>query len=398
LNTLLTEKQKQQISFTNTEIAFKRMTNGDLKKAYWLFRMISNPTMVVIGKHLTNFALTLRLPIKGLIKKTIFGQFVGGETLNDVSKCIDQIKKDNIGSILDYSVEGKDDEESFDECLDELLETVKVSGEFDSVPFCVFKMTGIGSHRLLQKLNNKEDLEEDEQSAVDRINGRCDRLCKAAFEMDTPILVDAEESWIQDAIDDIVEEMMKRYNKVKPIVYQTIQMYRHDRYEYLKKVHQDAIDHNYILAVKVVRGAYMEKERDRAEEMNYPDPIQIDKESSDRDYNKALDYCIENIDKIALLAGTHNEDSNMYLLNLMEKNGIKKNDKRVYFAQLLGMSDCISFNLSEAGYNVGKYVPYGPIKELMPYLIRRAQENTSAAEQTGRELSLIMKELNRRKL
>jgi len=294
----LKEKEIPEISFTNTEIAFQRLSNRDLKKAYWLFKMISNPTMVNIGKHLTNFALAIHLPIKGIIKKTIFKQFVGGETIEDASRAIDEIKKENVG---------------------------------------VFKISGIGSFNILKKLNKKATLTEEEQAAADRIYKRCDRLCKAAHDIDTPILIDAEESWIQDSIDEMVEDMMSKYNQNKPIVYQTVQMYRHDRLHYLKRVHQDAIDKNYILAVKIVRGAYMEKERDR-------------------------------------------------------------NNPRIYFAQLYGMSDCISFNLSKAGYNVGKYVPYGPIREVMPYLIRRAQENTSAAEQTGRELSLIIKELKRRKM
>jgi len=394
----LTEKKVPEISFDNTEIAFKRLSNRDLKKAYWLFKMISNPTMVKIGKHLTNFALAIHLPIKGIIKKTIFKQFVGGETIEDASRCIDEIKKENIGAILDYSVEGKDAEASFDESMAELLETVKVSAQYESVPFCVFKISGIGSFGILKKLNAKKTLTPDEQAASDRIFNRCDKLCKAAHDINTPILIDAEESWIQDAIDDMVEEMMSRYNQKVPIVYQTIQMYRHDRLDYLKRVHQDAIKKKFTLAVKVVRGAYMEKERERAEEKNYRDPIQPDKESTDRDYDLAIDYCVDHLDKIALLAGTHNEDSNMQLVKQMAEKNIAKDDSRIYFAQLLGMSDCISFNLSKAGYNVAKYVPYGPIREVMPYLIRRAQENTSAAEQTGRELSLIIKELKRRKL
>jgi len=394
----LKEKEIPEISFTNTEIAFQRLSNRDLKKAYWLFKMISNPTMVNIGKHLTNFALAIHLPIKGIIKKTIFKQFVGGETIEDASRAIDEIKKENVGAILDYSVEGKDEESSFDESMTELLETVAVSAKYESVPFCVFKISGIGSFNILKKLNKKATLTEEEQAAADRIYKRCDRLCKAAHDIDTPILIDAEESWIQDSIDEMVEDMMSKYNQNKPIVYQTVQMYRHDRLHYLKRVHQDAIDKNYILAVKIVRGAYMEKERDRAEEKNYPDPIQPNKESTDRDYDIAIEYCVDHIDRIALLAGTHNEDSSMKLVKLMAQKNIATNNPRIYFAQLYGMSDCISFNLSKAGYNVGKYVPYGPIREVMPYLIRRAQENTSAAEQTGRELSLIIKELKRRKM
>ncbi len=387
-----------KLSFENTEIAFKRQSNKELKRAYWLFKMISNPTLVTIGKHLTNFALAIHLPIKGLIRKTIFKQFVGGETIEEASHRTDAIKKYGIGAILDYSVEGKDDEKSFDAAMEELLETVEVSAKYDSVPFCVFKPSGIGSNSLLEKVNEKSILSASEKEELNRIYNRSDRLCQSAHHIDTPILIDAEESWIQDAIDDIAEEMMKRYNKEKPIVYHTLQMYRHDRLAYLKRIHKDAVDGGYILALKIVRGAYMEKERARAEENGYADPIQKDKPSTDKDYDLAIKYCIDHIESIAVLVGTHNEESNMKLVQWMNEKGLDKNDSRVYFAQLLGMSDCISFNLAKAEYNVAKYVPYGPIRELMPYLIRRAQENTSAAEQTGRELSLIIKELDRRKL
>jgi proline dehydrogenase len=385
------------ISFENTEIAFSGKSNRELKMAYRLFKLVGNKITVKIGKQLTIIALKLRLPVKGLIKKTIFKQFCGGVDINECEATVAQLAKYNIGTILDYSVEGKESEADFDIACKEIIATAHNANKNDNIPFCVFKPSGIARLDLLAKVSGKSELTDTEKEEYRNVCDRVDQICKNAYEANTPVFIDAEESWMQDAIDDLADAMMAKYNKEKAIVYNTAQMYRWDKLEFLKASHAKAKAGNYWFGIKMVRGAYMEKERERAEELKYKSPIQPDKASADKDYNSGLEFCMENIDQIALCAGTHNEQSSLYLTELMEKHNIEKNDKRVYFAQLLGMSDHISFNLSNAGYNVAKYVPYGPIKEVLPYLIRRAEENTSVAGQTSRELTLIMKERKRRK-
>jgi proline dehydrogenase len=385
------------ISFDNTEVAFKHKTNSQLKKAYWLFKMVGSPWLVKFGKSFTVLAFNLRLPIKGLVKKTIFEQFCGGETIEECNHTIALLKKHNIGTILDYSVEGKEDESDFENTCNEIIATISKAKNNPSIPFSVFKVTGIAQFSILEKANDGFDkLNTTEQQKMREITERVERICSAAYDAKVPVFIDAEESWIQNTIDALAEQMMEKFNKERAIVFNTIQLYRWDRLAFLKQSHQKAKDGNYFLGLKLVRGAYMEKERTRAEEKGYPSPIQKTKEDSDKDYNLALDYCIENIDTISICAGTHNEKSSQYLAELLTKKQLYKNNQHVYFAQLLGMSDHISFNLSNEGYNVAKYVPYGPVKEVLPYLIRRAEENTSVAGQTSRELSLIIKEKNRR--
>ncbi len=385
-----------RISFSDTEKAFVSKDNASLRKAYWLFKMVSRPWMVQVGKHMTNVALFLHLPIKGIIKKTLFSQFVGGETAQEADDNTDDLADYGIGTILDFSVEGQDDEESFDRGTEEILNTVDIAAQVEMVPFCVFKPTAVGSLALWVKQSAKEGLNPEEKSAWDGCIGRMRRIFKHAADAGTPILVDAEESWMQDAADDLVEEAMRKYNEEKAIVYTTLQMYRHDRLDYLKRIHLRAKEQGWVLGVKLVRGAYMEKERERAEEKGYPSPIQPDKDSTDRDFDAAVKYCFDNVESIALVCGTHNEKSSELLYKQMNEKGVAPNDKRIYFAQLYGMSDHISYNLASAGYNVAKYVPYGPVNEVLPYLIRRAEENTSASGQTGRELGLIMQEMKRR--
>ena len=386
------------ISFDNTEIAFKSKSDKDLKKAYWLFKIVGNPSMVKMGKAMTNFSLKAKLPIKGIIKKTIFHQFCGGETIPDCSKTIKQLGDFGIGTILDYSIEGKTSEEDFDATVKEIASTLEEAKKSKNIPFGVFKVTGISRFDILEKANPKDAvLSVLEQKELDAVKLRIDTICKAGFEAGIPIFIDAEETWIQDTIDRITVEMMKKYNLEKAIVYNTAQMYRHDRLEFLKKEIKEAHEGNYFYGVKLVRGAYMEKERARAAEKGYPSPIQPTKEASDSDFNKALELIIDNIDVISLCAGTHNEDSSNFLAQLIDQKGLEKDDARIYFAQLLGMSDHISYNLAFNKYKVAKYVPYGPIEEVMPYLLRRADENTSVAGQTGRELRLITSERNRRK-
>ena len=386
-----------KLSFENTAVAFGHKNKAQLKKAYWLFKLVANPTLVKLGKFFMNIALKLHIPIGWAIKPTIFQQFCGGETIQDcagTTKILDQF---GIGTILDYSVEGKETDLDFDATCTEILATIQTGNDNEHIPFCVFKVTGVGRFSVLQKVNEGKKLSELEQAEYERIHYRIDRICSAAAEAKTPVFIDAEESWIQDTIDALANEMMEKYNQGNVWVYNTIQLYRHDRLAFLKKSHREAKEKKYLLGVKLVRGAYMEKERARAQEKGYPSPIQPDKAASDRDYDAALKYCVENVEDISTVAGTHNEASSKYLAQLIKDSGLANGDARLYFAQLYGMSDHISFNLANEGYKVAKYVPYGPIREVMPYLIRRAEENTSVKGQTSRELSLILQEMERRK-
>ena len=386
------------ISFENTKIAFDYKSDRELRKAYWLFKLVANPTLVKFGKWFTHFALTLRLPIKGIIKKTIFQQFCGGETIQECEATTKKLASYKVKSILDYSVEGQTSEKNFEATTLEIIATIQEAKNKADIPLAVFKVSGVSRFEILEKFNNPET----KNSAADfksfeGVVARVQRICQAAFDANVPVMIDAEESWIQDAIDRIAVEMMKQFNRDKAIVYNTLQMYRHDRLDFFKRELEIAKKEGYVYAVKLVRGAYMEKERDRAQKMGYPSPINTTKKDSDLLYDAALQFACENIEHCAVVAGTHNEGSSMLLTELMSKFNIDKHDQRVYFAQLLGMSDHISFNLSEAGYNVVKYVPYGPVREVLPYLIRRAEENTSAAGQTSRELRLIQQEKRRRK-
>jgi proline dehydrogenase len=387
------------ISFDNTEVAFKSKSDTSLNRAYWLFKIIGNPNMVKFGKSVTKIALKSRLPIKGLIKKTIFAQFCGGETIEECDDTISHLNKFGIGTILDYSVEGKTSDEDFDATVQEIIDTILAASKNSSIPFAVFKVTGISKFSILEKANDTTAvLSSSEQEQYDITVSRVNAICKAAYDHQVPLFIDAEETWIQDTIDRICLEMIRKYNRDKAIIYNTIQMYRHDRLDYLKEMIKITRDEGLYFGIKLVRGAYMEKERHRAKMMNYPSPIQPDKAACDNDFHLALDLILKNMDVLALCAGTHNEKSSLYLHQLLKENNIATNDKRIYFAQLLGMSDHISYNLSNAGYNVAKYVPYGPVKEVMPYLLRRADENTSVAGQTSRELALILKEKKRRNI
>lgn len=391
------EKIEAPILFENTEVAFSSKSDRDLKRAYWLFRIIGNRNVSLIGKYATQIALALRLPISGMVRATIFKQFVGGETIDECAVTTQVLDRYHIGTILDYSVEGKESEADFERTTEEILKTIRTASGNHHIPFCVFKTTGLSPNKLLEKVSSGKELSSEEKAAYERLHARVERICQKAVEADTPVFIDAEESWLQPAIDALAREMMAKYNKEKAIVYNTLQMYRHDRLEYLKEMVDRATRLEYYYGVKLVRGAYMEKERDRAEELGYPSPIQPNKAATDLDFNAALAYCLDYIDRVAFCAGTHNEESSLFLAQELTRRGIAADDKRVYSAQLFGMSDHISFNLSDAGYNVAKYVPYGPVKEVMPYLIRRAQENTSVSGQTSRELGLIMKEIKRRK-
>jgi proline dehydrogenase len=390
--------QQLVLSFENTEIAFKAKSNRALQQSYFLYKIIGYNWLVKAGTPLVNLAFNIGLPIKGIVKKTVFKQFCGGESMDDCNATMADLYRFGVGTILDYSVEGEEKEESFDATTQETLQTIKKATNNPQIPFCVFKVTGVGRFALLAKVNNNEPLTAEEESEYGKVKNRIYTICKSAYDNHVRIFIDAEESWIQETIDRIAEDMMKEFNGKTAIVYNTIQFYRHDRLAYLKASLKHAEEHQYFLGVKLVRGAYMEKERKRAAEMGYPSPIQPDKAASDADYNEALHLCIQHLNRMSICAGSHNEASSLLLAKLMDENNIPNNDPRIYFSQLFGMSDHISFNLSSAGYNVAKYLPYGPVKAVMPYLFRRAAENTSVKGQAGRELTLISREVARRKL
>nr|WP_179414851.1 proline dehydrogenase family protein [Mucilaginibacter sp. E4BP6]NYE67240.1 proline dehydrogenase [Mucilaginibacter sp. E4BP6] len=387
---------KDSLSFENTEIAFRHSSNNALKRAYWLFKIINVNFLVKIGPPITNFAINIGLPIKGLIKATIFNHFCGGETIAECDHTIKNLAEGGVGTILDYSIEGEDDEQVFDHTRDEIIRTIDRASGDKAVPITVFKVTGVGRFSLLEKLDAAQELTADEQKEWKKVQQRVLDICTRAFKLSIPVMIDAEETWIQKTIDLLALDMMNRFNKEKAIVYNTYQMYRHDKLQSIKDDYLQAVDEGFILGAKIVRGAYMEKERKRAEEMGYPSPIQPDKESADKDYNAAMKFCVDHINRIAFVAGTHNEQSCQLLAELLKEKNIDPKNPHVYFSQLLGMSDNLSFNLANADYNVAKYVPYGPIKAVLPYLFRRAQENTAIAGQMSRELSLIVKEKRRR--
>jgi proline dehydrogenase len=388
--------QQDKLSFENTEIAFRHSTNTDLNRAYWLFRVINVNFLVKIGPPITNFAINIGLPIKRLIKATIFKHFCGGETIAECGKTIKNLADGGVGTILDYSIEGEDDETVFDNTRDEIIRTIVRASHDKAIPLTVFKVTGVGRFSLLEKLDEGLKLNIDEQIEWQKVQDRVLAICERAHSEGVPVMIDAEESWIQKTIDTLALNMMRFFNKEKAIIYNTYQLYRHDKLASLIGDYSIAEDEQFLLGAKIVRGAYMEKERKRAEERAYPSPIQPDKAATDRDYNDALVFCADHVDKIAFVAGTHNEDSCRLLADLLDKKKINHKNPHVYFSQLLGMSDNLSFNLANSKYNVAKYVPYGPIKAVLPYLFRRAQENTAIAGQMSRELSLIVKEKKRR--
>ena len=385
------------VAFDNTEIAFAGRSNAELDHAQMLFKLVGNPALVNVGKSALELALSLHLPVTGIIKSTVFNHFCGGESVADCEKSIDWLHKAGVFTLLDYSAEGKSTEKDFEASTAQVISTIFRAKNDTRVPFAVFKPTGVMRASLLERVSSKRPLEPHQQSEWNSGAQRVRKICAAAAEHNVPVLIDAEESWIQDAIDELVEAMMLEFNHNEAIVYNTFQLYRTDRLAYLKASHNRAQNSGYILGAKLVRGAYMEKERDRAKKKGYPSPINASKQETDDDYNAALLYCVQNIKDIRLIAGTHNEDSSRKLMELMQAAHLAESDSRIFYSQLYGMSDNISFNLAHAGFNVVKYVPYGPVKLVMPYLIRRAEENTSVAGQVGRELSLILKEKQRRR-
>lgn len=403
------------ISFDNTEFAFEYKTDKQLKKARFLFSSMGKSWLVQIGTRVTPWAIKAGLPIKGIIRNTIFSQFVGGETLEETSMVAKRLGEYNVQVILDYGVEGGDDgEQGFDHATDEFIRVINYAATQRNIPFMSIKVTGFARFTLLEKLDSMmhegtgslmkrylkaiDELSAEEKEEWHRVRRRMMLICETAAAKKVGVLVDAEETWIQDPVDALTILMMDTFNKNGIAIYNTIQLYRHDRLKFLKDSYEAAVERDFILGAKIVRGAYMEKERKRAEEMNYPSPIQPDKESTDKDYNEGLEFCIERLDRIALIVASHNEYSNLLATKLLQQKGLPLSHTHIHFSQLYGMSDNITFNLAHAGCSVSKYLPFGPIKDVVPYLMRRAQENTSVKGQTGRELALINKELKRRSI
>ncbi len=384
--------------FEDTATAFSLKTDSELERAYFLFKMIANEPLVRIGTAMTNFALKAHLPVDGLIRATVFDHFCGGVNEADCMPVVDKMWGKHVCSVLDYSVEGKDDEDPLDNTLAMVLKVLDFVKEKEAIPFAVFKPTGYGRFALFKKIGAGVKLTKKEEAEWERVVARFDTTCKKAHDLDVALLIDAEESWMQDAADALVERMMRKYNTKKAVVFNTLQLYRWDRMDYLKQLHEKAISDGFKIGIKAVRGAYMEKENERAERKGYPTPICASKKESDANFDRAVAYMVQHLDVISIFAGTHNEHSTYRLLELMQTNQVANNDPRIWFGQLYGMSDHISFNLAAKGFNVAKYLPFGPVRDVMPYLIRRAEENTSVAGQTTRELSLLKKERKRRKI
>lgn len=397
------------ISFEDTKTAFAYKTDEELKRARFLFASMGKGWLVKSGLWLTPLALKWGLPVKGLIRKTIFSQFVGGETLEETAAVAEKLGKFHVQVILDYGVEGKEGEANFDKAADEFIKVINYAATQPNIPFMSVKLTGFSRFELLQRIHANsvyadvirgevpaEKLTADEKAEWERVVARLYRICKTAKKSNVGVLIDAEETWIQNAVDAVTIQMMQQFNTEKAIVYNTAQLYRNDRLQFLKDSAAYAKNNQFILGMKLVRGAYMEKERARAEELNSPSPINDTKEATDNEYNAALEFSIDPANNIHVVIGSHNEYSNLLGVHLIEKYGMPLNDPRIHFSQLYGMSDNISFNLAKAGCHVSKYLPFGPIKDVIPYLMRRAQENSSVSGQTGRELGLIKKELKRR--
>ncbi|MDR2205631.1 MAG: proline dehydrogenase family protein [Flavobacteriaceae bacterium] len=384
--------------FNDSKIAFADKSDAQLKKALRMFKMIESPTLTKIGISILNFTVRNRCPFAArIVKNTLFEQFVGGETREESMKVVNQLFKRGVGSIFDYAIEGKEDEKMFDQTCDEIKKNIEFAEGNPAIPFVVFKPTGFGRLNLYADVQAKKELSPNEKTEWENVVKRYEEVCRLAYEKNVVLMIDAEETWMQNPVDELVNGMMEKYNKEKAVIWNTVQMYRTERMEYLEEDLKRAKEKNYFLGYKFVRGAYMEKERERAEKMNYPDPIQPNKQATDDNFNHAIEFVLNNIDRISSFFGTHNEESVEFAIEKMKSLNLENRHPHVYFGQLFGMSDNITFYLAEKNYNVTKYLPYGPVKDVVPYLTRRAEENTSVSGQTGRELSMIRKELKRRK-
>lgn len=383
--------------FDNTEAAFAAKSNAALQKAKWLFQMVGSNHLVRIGSSLANLSLALHLPITPLFRWTVYDHFCGGETFDECKKTIQQLNSSGVGVLLNYGVELKETEEDFDLTVSKNIEALVFGGGNKAVKGLCVKLTGFGRLALFEKVQSGTQLSKNEEKELDKVKKRLDKLCHAAHKHQVPLYVDAEESWIQDALDNLVEQMMEKYNREKFVVFNTIQLYRTDRLAYLRNQFEKAQADGYLLGVKLVRGAYMEKERERAAEMNYPSPIHVNKKAVDKDFDAAVNFCLEHTEKIYCCIASQSEESTLSAMKKIEKKKLARNHPNILFSQLYGMGDNITFNLARLGFNTTKYLPYGPVRDVIPYLIRRAQENTSVAGQTGRELSLIQEEIKRRR-
>ena len=383
--------------FNDTEIAFRDKSRAELRRAYWLFLLVGRPLLVRLGAALLRFSLAIGLPVKWALKPTIFAHFCGGESIEECEWIVRKLERSNILSILDYSAEGKETEADFEMTKVQVIRTMEKALADRAVPYAVFKPTGLVRFAILEKFQSGAGFTDSEQQEFDHFRRRLQDICEYARKTDVPVMVDAEESWIQDGVDRIVEEFMFTYNANKPLVFNTLQMYRHDRLDYIRDFSEKAAKKGVYVAFKLVRGAYMEKERDRAADMGYLSPIYPDKAATDLAFDAATRFCLENIEKVAVCVGTHNEQSCASAVAIMHEMEIRPDHPHVSFAQLLGMSDHISYKLAAERYLVCKYVPYGPVRTVVPYLVRRAEENTSVAGQTPRELAMIRAELRRRK-
>ena len=384
--------------FEDTATAFALKSDSELERAYFLFKLIANEPLVRIGTAVTNFAINAHLPVEGLIRATVFDHFCGGVNEEDCLPIIDKMFQKGVCSILDYSVEGQQQENKLDNALANVLRVLDFVKEKDAIPFAVFKPTAFGRFALLEKRSAGQKLTKQETAEWGRVVDRYDRACKKAYDLDVCLLIDAEESWIQEAADELCLQMMRACNKERSVIFNTAQLYRWDRLDFLKELKEIASTEGFHVGIKAVRGAYMEKENNRAEEHNYQSPICGSKQATDENFDAAIDFMVQHLDVFSIFAGTHNEESSYKLMDLLKSAGVANTDDRIWFGQLFGMSDHISFNLAGHGYNVAKYLPYGPVRDVMPYLIRRAEENTSVAGQTTRELDLLKKEKKRRKV
>lgn len=387
------------LNFDNTEIAYQYLSNQKLKKSHFVFKILNNNFLSKIGKSFTMKAFDLGLPIKGIVKNTVFDAFVGGESIEESKPEIEMLQNYNVGAILDYGIEAKDEEHELDAVASKIISIIEQinPNEQKGLETCA-KITAFAKNDLLEKVTSGEPLNDSEKQLWNKVIERLDKVCAKAHEKGVKLYIDAEESWIQDAIDQLVDLMMAKYNKEQPIIFNTIQLYRHDRFDFLVESYEKSIKERYLLAVKLVRGAYMEKENERANQLNYTSPIHLTKEDTDKDYNKGVEFCVEHIEQIAFCVATHNEESNYYLDELIQEKDISNHHPHIITAQLFGMGDHITFNMAEDGYNATKYLPFGPVKELLPYLLRRANENSSVDGQASRELTLVKKEMKRRRI
>ncbi len=387
-----------ELDLQDTATAYADKSDSQLKEKHRIFKLLNSPFLNSMGTAATKFALAIGLPVQGLIKSTIYEQFCGGETIEESDPVIKKLGESRVGTILDYSVEGKTTEEDFEATKNEIIRTIERAKNDPNIPFAVFKVTGIAPLGTLERMSGRKKLDAKSQAKCERISARINEICLRAYELGQPTFIDAEDSWIQDAIDRYATDMMERYNRERPIIFTTLQMYRKDRLQFLKEARREASNNGYILGVKLVRGAYMEKERERAAEMGYESPIHETKADTDADYNAAIEYCLKHVDEVAFVAASHNEESAKLLAEKMAELNIPADHPNIFFSQLYGMGDNISYVLAKNGYNVSKYVPYGPVNDAVPYLMRRAEENSSAAGHMSRELEMIERELKRRNI